>query len=63
MDLLTIYEVAALLRVEHHTVRKYIKAGKLKAVNYGRRYRVERTEVTAFLQRSETTPREEAKTA
>jgi excisionase family DNA binding protein len=62
MDLLTIYEVAALLRVEHHTVRKYIKLGKLKAHNYGRRYRVERAEVTAFLQRSET-KQEEVKTA
>lgn len=62
MALLTIYEVADRLRIEHHTVRKYIRNGKLKAVNYGRRYRVDEAEVAAFLRRSET-KQEEAKTA
>jgi excisionase family DNA binding protein len=62
MALLTIYEVADRLRIEHHTVRKYIRHGKIKAVNYGRRYRVDEAEVTAFLERSETT-KQEAKTA
>jgi excisionase family DNA binding protein len=61
MALLTIKEVGARLRIEEHTVRKYVKTGKLKAVSYGRRYRVDEAEVVAFLERSET--KQEAKTA
>jgi excisionase family DNA binding protein len=40
MDLLTVRETAAMLRVNPITVRRYIASGRLEAVRVGRRIRV-----------------------
>jgi excisionase family DNA binding protein len=43
MDLLTVREAAALLKVNPMTVRRYIAAGKLRAVRIGRGIRISRS--------------------
>src|SRR5689334_7077974 len=45
MDLLTVQETAALLRVSPVTVRRYIAAGRLEAIRVGRGVRVRRKAV------------------
>jgi excisionase family DNA binding protein len=50
LDLLTTQEVADLLRVDTHTVRRWIAARKLDAVRLpGGEWRVERAAVEAML--------------
>lgn len=39
-DVLTVYQVADILQVEHHTVRKLIHAGDIQAVKLGCHYRI-----------------------
>ena len=39
---LTVEEVSKEFRVSEETVRRHIRAGKLKAVKVGRQYRIER---------------------
>ena len=46
--LLTVQEVAQRLRVHPITVRRHIKAGRLRAVRVGRSVRVRRSDVNAF---------------
>lgn len=48
MDLLTVYEAAAELRLNPKTVRRYIESGRLPAVRIGRRLRIERTALEAL---------------
>ena len=48
MDLLTVQETAALLRLNPKTVRKYIATGRLAARRVGRRVRVERAAAEAL---------------
>jgi excisionase family DNA binding protein len=48
-DLLTVNEAAGLAKVCHHTVRRWIRTGKLTAYNSGMRVRVDRTDVIKFL--------------
>ena len=50
MELLTVQETAALLRVSTVTVRRHIAAGRLKARRFGRRVRVERDDLDEFLE-------------
>jgi excisionase family DNA binding protein len=42
-------EGAALLRISHWTVRKYIRDGKLKPVRLGRRVLIEEAELERFV--------------
>jgi excisionase family DNA binding protein len=63
MAMLTTREVAARLHLHKLTVGRYIRDGKIKAANFGGRYRVDEEEVEAFKRRSEATKQEEAKTA
>lgn len=42
MDLLTVREAAAMLRVSQVTLRRYVASGKLPAVRVGRNVRIER---------------------
>ncbi len=49
MDLLTVKETAALLKVSPLTVRRYIAGGRLPAVRMGRRLRIERRAVARLL--------------
>ena len=49
MDLLTVREVAALLRVSQLTVRRYIAAGQIDAVRVGKGVRIQREALDQFL--------------
>jgi excisionase family DNA binding protein len=47
--LLTVAEVAAVLRVSNMTVYRLIKAGQLPALRVGKNYRIREPELEAFL--------------
>jgi excisionase family DNA binding protein len=49
MDLLTVQETAAMLRVSTVTVRRYIASGRLAAIRVGRGVRIEREAVEHFV--------------
>ena len=49
MDLLTVHETAAMLKLNPETVRRHIASGRLEAVRVGRRVRVRREAVESFL--------------
>jgi excisionase family DNA binding protein len=50
--LLTVPEVAAALRVDENTVRRWLRRGRLSGVNLGHRigYRVRQSELDRFLE-------------
>ena len=51
-DLMTVPEVAAMLRLNEQTVRKWLREGKLPGIHLGSRtagWRVRRGDVSAFL--------------
>jgi len=48
MDLLTVDETAAMLRVNPVTIRRYIKSGRLPAVRVGRHVRIEKETAEAL---------------
>lgn len=48
MELLTVYETAALLKVNPETVCRYIASGRLHAVRIGRRVRVRKEAIEAL---------------
>jgi excisionase family DNA binding protein len=47
--LLTVGEVAALMRVSNMTVYRLIKAGQLAAIRVGKNYRIRESDVSAYL--------------
>ena len=47
--LLTVGEVAALMRVSNMTVYRLIKAGQLAAIRVGKNYRIRRSDVESYL--------------
>ena len=47
--LLTVGEVAALMRVSNMTVYRLIKAGQLSAIRVGKNYRIRRGDVDRYL--------------
>ena len=49
--LLTVHEVAGIMRVSNMTVYRLIRAGELKAARVGRGYRIRESEVEAYLDR------------
>jgi excisionase family DNA binding protein len=49
IKLLTVKEVAKLLKLNSLTVYDYIKGGKLEAVKIGRNYRVEERQLSSFI--------------
>jgi len=49
--LLTVREVALLMRVSNMTVYRLIRAGELRAVRVGRGYRLREQDVDAYLTR------------
>ena len=53
MNYLTPEEIAAKLRVDISTVRRWIKAGQLPALQVGRQYRIEEPAYEAFLKSRE----------
>lgn len=49
-ELLTIIQVAKMLKVSKMTVYRYIKARKLTAIKAGRDFRIKQTEFDKFLE-------------
>ena len=47
--LLTVGEVAGLMRVSNMTVYRLIKSGQLAAIRVGKNYRIRRTDVDRYL--------------
>ena len=47
--LLTVGEVASLMRVSNMTVYRLIKAGQMAAIRVGKNYRIRRTDVDRYL--------------
>ena len=47
--LLTVGEVANLMRVSNMTVYRLIKSGQLSAIRVGKNYRIRRTDVDRYL--------------
>ncbi|HVL81694.1 MAG TPA: helix-turn-helix domain-containing protein [Actinomycetota bacterium] len=50
--LLTVAEVAAVMRVSRMTVYRLIRRGQLRAIKVGRNYRVREEDLTSYLDRS-----------
>ena len=48
-DLMTVREVAEMMRVSNMTVYRLIKGGDLNAVRIGKNYRIRATEVDRYL--------------
>ena len=59
-QLLTVGEVAQLMRVSNMTVYRLIKAGQLGAIRVGKNYRIRRRDVEAYLSERTVWAREEA---
>jgi len=60
LNLLTVEEVAALLRVDEATVRRWLRDGEIFGLKMGRAWRISESELQAFLQgrsRDEEQPR------
>ena len=49
--LLTVHEVAGIMRVSNMTVYRLIRAGELRAARVGRGYRIRESDVDAYLDR------------
>jgi len=47
--LLTVHEVAALLKVKEITIRAWIRDNDLRAVKFGREYRIAKKDLESFL--------------
>jgi len=47
--LLTIHEVADLLKVKESTVRQWVRAGELRAIKFGKEWRVSQKDLEAYL--------------
>lgn len=47
---LTVSEVSALLRLSVLTIYKYIKEGKIEAIEFGGHYRISHTSLKAFIE-------------
>lgn len=58
MDYLTPDEIAAKLRIDITTVRRWLAAGQLPSIRVGRQYRIERSVFEAFLKSREVPPQE-----
>lgn len=54
--LLTLHEVADLLKVKESTVRSWIRDKSLRAVKFGREWRVTHKDLEAFLEAHENRP-------
>ena len=50
-DFLTVQEVSKLLRLSILTIYKYIKGGKLEAVEFGGHYRIPTSSLDTFIEK------------
>jgi excisionase family DNA binding protein len=60
MKYLTAEEIAAELRVDISSVRRWLRSGELASIRVGRQYRVERTVYEAFLKTREVPLKEQS---
>lgn len=51
--LYTLEEARTYLRISDSTIRRYIRAGKLKATMIGRQYRIKDTDIQRFVEQEE----------
>jgi excisionase family DNA binding protein len=51
---LTVKEVASDLKLNALTIYQYVKTGKLKAVKFGRNYRIEKKDLDKFVESNKT---------
>ena len=51
MELLTVKEVAQILRISRQAVHKKIKKGQLKTIRVGERYRIDKEWLEEYLKR------------
>jgi len=49
----TVNDVAKMLRIDHQTVRRYIKAGKIKAIRFSGNIRIAATEIDYLLEKGQ----------
>lgn len=49
-DFLTVKEVSQLLKLSELTIYKYIREGKLEAIEFGGHYRVGKTSLSKFIE-------------
>jgi excisionase family DNA binding protein len=49
VSLLTVAEVANMMRVSNMTIYRLIKSGQLSAIRVGKNYRIRRTDVDRYL--------------
>ncbi len=61
-ELLTIPDVAKILKMSEKTVRRYIQAGDLIVHEIGGKYRISRADLNAFLKRHRREPPENTPT-
>jgi excisionase family DNA binding protein len=54
VDLMTVEEVADLLRIGVHTVRAMIRRGDIPALKIGKQYRIKREDFNQLLAQAET---------
>lgn len=59
-ELMTVAEVAAILKLNRQTVRNWIDAATLPAVRIGRRVRIKRPDFNVFIEAGYTSPRKPA---
>ena len=59
IDLLTVDEVAEILKMNPQTIRNWLDAGKLPIVRIGRRVRIRRADLTSVLKAGESGSRED----
>nr|WP_026820352.1 helix-turn-helix domain-containing protein [Arthrobacter castelli] len=59
IELVTVREAAAALRVSRMTVYRHIHSGELPSVHFGRSYRIPATAVDAYLNRPTGTSEED----
>jgi excisionase family DNA binding protein len=51
---LTVKEVAGSLKLNALTIYQYVRSGKLKAVRFGRNYRIEQKDLDKFVRSNKT---------
>jgi excisionase family DNA binding protein len=53
MKLLTVLEVGQILRISKNSVRKLVRRGRLKAIRFGRAFKIKQQDLEEFISKSE----------
>ena len=49
MELLTVKEVMDILKLSQRTIYRYIESGELKAIKFGKEWRIRKTDLENFI--------------